>query len=113
MTTPQKEKFIKIKSHPKWLIDEKVKICFHCVCFSPRNLPTPALRTPTVIFKGYSNIGKKDIINRGPIFCHTKRIKISLDRRVATKPGSQKWNGASPSFTIKAGKINLILAPGK
>lgn len=90
-----------------------MKICFHWVCFNPRNLPTPALSKPTIIFKGYSNIGRKDIINKGPTFCHTNKIKISLDRRLATKPGSQKWKGARPSFTIKAGKINLILLVGK
>lgn len=94
-------------------MEEKVKICFHWVCFNPRNLPTPALKTPTIIFIGKLKNGINVIINKGPIFCQTNKIKISLDCKVETKVGNQKWNGASPSFTIKATKSNLTLNLGK
>jgi hypothetical protein len=67
-----------------------VKICFHCVCFKPKNLPAPAERTPTIIFRGSSEEGKNLIIKRGPTFCQTNKIRISLDRSLETRPGNQK-----------------------
>ena len=94
--------------HPKCLIEEKVKICRHWVCFIPDTLPTITLNNPIKIFVVVWKNGIMIIINRGPSFCHTKRIRISVVWRVAINLGSQKWRGAIPSFNIRAIKKNLI-----
>lgn len=60
------------------------------------------------IFTLDSNVGRDTIAKRGPTFCQTRRINISLVWREETTLGSQKWNGTIPNFNISAIKINLI-----
>lgn len=89
-------------NHPKWLIDEKVKICCHWVCLRPRILPTLALNTPINNFSKNWIEGIKAKRKRGPIFCQINNRRISLGCNEETSLGSQKWKGTIPNFIIKA-----------
>lgn len=39
---------------------------------------------------------------RGANFCHVRRIRPDVSEMPWATSGTQKWNGASPSFIVKA-----------
>lgn len=89
--------------HPRWAIDEKAIIFRNCVWFNPPHPPRKVDVNPSnnssSVFRCW------DVIIRmvsGASFCQVVSSSAVIVVDPCSTSGSQRWNGASPSFMAKA-----------
>lgn len=88
--------------HPIWAIDEYARIFRSWVWLRPPQPPSRIDMRAEEMIKGWLMVGEICMrIESGAIFCQVS--KIIADKRVipCVTSGTQKWNGASPSFIMR------------
>lgn len=89
--------------HPIWAIDEYAMILRSWVWFNPPQPPiaidiSDMIRRRSILMRG-EIIYKTD---RGASFCHVNKISPDISGIPWVTSGTQKWNGDSPSFIVRA-----------
>lgn len=92
--------------HPIWAIDEYAIILRSWVWFSPPQPPT-AIDISDIIERRFMLMRGEIIykIDKGASFCHVNKINPDIRGIPWVTSGTQKWNGDSPNFIVRANVI--------
>jgi len=102
--------YIILAIHPMWVIEEYAIIERIWDWFIPIIPPIIAFIIDAINMNclvELFNVNAKII--KGAIFCQEARIKHDIHEILVITDGNQKWNGAIPSFSIKAEISNIII----
>lgn len=104
------------RSHPKWLIDEKVKISRALVWINPIKPPTSTEIIIIKIFKKFSWLPDTQISNKGLIFWTVSKTNKTTHEQDSATVKSQLWKGAAPNLIDNPknkNKIQILTGPNK
>jgi len=96
---------------PRWAMEEYARILRNWVWLSPPHPPTTVEVRPKKIRRAGASELSCVMSAKGASFCQVERISPVVRSRPWRTSGSQKWVGASPTFSARA-MVTAVVVSG-